>query len=242
MSNTVSQQDYELLSQYLDGELPGKSDLEQRLAAEPELRAVLERMQAQDSRLHSAFNKADVEHVPASITRLLQPVPADVLARPRRATPAWGYALAASLAVAVCGTLLSQWGEQGSHGGTAGLDSALAAALENTPSSGSDWLALPDNRAVRPVLSFQSNNGQWCREYLLSNAGSHWHGVACRTSNDGWANGILAATGPSGSASEYRPAGAANPEQVSAYIELQAGGIPLSAEQEKQLIEQHWQQ
>lgn len=240
MSTTVSQQDFEQLSQYLDGELPGMQaqELEQRLSVEPALRAVFESLQTQESRLNSAFTAANAGPVPTRISSLLQPAQADVIPLPRRETPVWSYAIAASLAVAVCGALLSQWDGDGTQ---AGMDTALAAALESTPSSGSDWLALPDNRELRPILSFQSNNGQWCREYLVNNAGNHWHGVACRT-DEGWVNGILTATGPAGSANEYRPAGAGNPAEISTYIELQGSAIPLSADEEQHLIEQHWQQ
>ena len=62
----MSERDNELLSQYLDGELgaPQVLELECRLAAEPALQVELERLQAVDNALRSAFNTPGATSVP----------------------------------------------------------------------------------------------------------------------------------------------------------------------------------
>lgn len=239
MEHHVTEQDYELLSQYLDGELSGTASLQlqQRLAAEHELQGLLERLQASDSRLKSAFERPEVNSVPPHIVDLVQPTSPVIIPLPHRRTAQWGFALAASLAVAVCGTLVSQWGNNGVQ---MTLDASLAQVLQHTPSSGTDWEALPDGRQVRSVLSFQSQSGDWCREYLVASEQGNHHGVACRMAGD-WSNTALAAGAAVLDTGEYRPAGAANPDEIADFINSQAAGIPLSAEQEMQLIARDWQ-
>lgn len=240
MEHHVTEQDYELLSQYLDGELSAAatSQLQQRLATERGLQGLLERLQASDASLKSAFERPALSAVPPHIVDLVQPPASPVIIPlPHRRTAQWGFALAASLAVAVCGTLLSQWGGNGAQ---MTVDASLAQALEHTPSSGTAWQALPDGRQVRSVLSFQSHSGDWCREYIVASEQGNQHGVACRTAGD-WSNTALAAVATVMDAGDYRPAGAANPDEIADFINAQAADIPLSAEQETQLIDRNWQ-
>ncbi len=255
MTMNATEQDYELLSQYLDQELSPATvrQLEQRLATEPRLQALLGRLQVVQRELQQTYNQASIGPVPASVTALLQDpaaqatdtlsnnnlssdIPSNVVSLPRKRTPAWGFALAASLVVAASATLVSQW-EQPSG---AGVDSALSLALENTPSRGSGWETLGDGRMLRPVLSFQSSTGSWCREYLLADGKDGWHGVACRGDN-GWDTMVVASARVTGSAAEYRPAGATDSTQVADFIDRNAAGIPLDATEEAQVMDRAWQ-
>lgn len=252
MTMNTTEQDYELLSQYLDDELPPAAarQLEQRLSAEPRLQDLLGRLQSVQRRLQETYGQASIGPVPASVTALLQdsPVqganaantahmPSNVVALPRKRTPAWGFALAASLVVAASATLVSQWNQQS---GAPGVDSALSIALENTPSRGTGWEALGDGRMVRPVLSFQSSTGSWCREYLVADGDSGWHGVACR-GDSGWTTMVVAAAQITDSPAEYRPAGATDSTAVADFIDGNAAGIPLDASEEAQLMADAWQ-
>ncbi len=245
MDKMLTEQDTQLLSQYVDDELPGNAarDLEQRLAAEPPLRAELARYRELDSQLQRAFAGPQFETVPRHVAAMLDPAPAHVTALPRRPASRWPYALAASLAVAVGGALLAQWdrGTDAARVYSEGrVDHSLAQALEQVPSSGADWTALPDDRKVRPVLTFRSDGGSWCREYLVADARGSWHGVACREEQH-WNNTVITRAKLVIGPGEYRPAGAANPRPVSAYIDSHSADIPLGADQEAALIARGWQ-
>ena len=227
----MKDQDYELISQYIDGELEaGQAQaLRQRLLAEPGLRATYDRMRGVDNRLRDAFADPATEQVPKRISNLLNR--GDSGTHQRRA--AWGAAIAASV-LATAGLLLNPDWRDAQSG-----DSALAAVLEVTPSGGSDWKILADGRQVRPVLSFAHTDGSWCREYLLSADGATYRGVACRTGGD-WVTGILDTQSIPGNTSQYRPAGADDADRVAAYIAEHGAGIPLSRTEEAELIERRW--
>ena len=227
----MKDQDYELLSQYIDGELEaGQAQvLRQRLLAEPGLRATYDRMRGVDNRLRDAFAGPATQQVPERISNLLNRGDSDT--HQRRA--AWGAAIAASV-LATAGLLLNPDWRDAQQG-----DSALAAILEVTPSGGSDWKILADGRQVRPVLSFAHTDGSWCREYLLFDDGATYRGVACRTGGD-WVTGILDTQPIPGNKSQYRPAGADDADEVAAYIAEHGAGIPLSRTEEAELIEAGW--
>ncbi|MGL4566594.1 MAG: anti-sigma factor family protein, partial [Halioglobus sp.] len=135
----TTQQDYELLSRYLDGELPPPlaRELEQRLAAEPALGSVLARMRALQGQLHHAYEGIANQPVPQRILALLQAPQANVvpighkraLNRPRKRVMNWGFALAASLLVAVSATMLTRLEQQSAQPGAAGVDNLLSLAL-----------------------------------------------------------------------------------------------------------------
>ena len=241
MHNSLTEQDHQLLSQFVDGELSPQAAraVEQRLVTEPALSARLEALNALNHRFKGAFADPQLESVPAHISALLSPTPARILPWRQRRSNSWGYAIAASLAVAVCGTLVTQWErDAGQAGGQ--MEQSLAQALEQLPSSGSDWAPLADGSQIRPVLSFRSHGGEWCREYLLADTVTTWHGVACR-GQQGWSNAVMAETRLAIGPGEYRPAGANEADSVATFIDRQSADIPLSAEQEAALIGHGWQ-
>jgi hypothetical protein len=242
----MTQQDYELLSQYLDGELsgPAAAALEQRLAVDIQLGEGLEQLRRQDERLKKAFNSPDIETVPAGIMALLeQDARPRIVPPPHRRTAGWGFALAASLVIAASAVLLAQWNTGGSRQGSATVDTALTQVLEQSPSRGSGWEALADGRRARPVLSFESMDGTWCREYLVSgdSTGGYAHGVACRR-NGAWVTEVVAPAPAPGAEGEYRPAGSTDSLEVSDFIAAHAAGIALDRQQEAELINREWRQ
>jgi len=232
----VTEQDYQLLSQYVDGELspPEASQLLQRLSAEPELQACLVELQTLQGCLQRTYSAAATGPVPGRITALLEDTPTRIVPLPHRRVANWGFALAASLVVAVAATQLAQQNPQ------AGADTALSIALDNSPSRGSGWETLADGRQVRPVLSFQGTSGNWCREYLLTDGDADWHGVACRD-GDTWTTAVLASTHITDTSTEYRPAGAGDSDAIATFIDINAAGIPLDARQEAEQIARTWQ-
>jgi len=228
-------QDYELLSQYLDRELPAVAaqELRLRLLAEPELRASYEQMRNINDDVRNTFNAPGNDAVPQRIANLLSHHSS---AAKRRA--GWGFAIAASL-LAATGLLMNpEWRQSSNMPG----DPVVNAALETTPSRGEGWDTLSDGRKIRPVLSFAHQNGSWCREYLLLQEGESLRGVACRSGGQ-WINSVLS-NGQvlHDSSTEYRPAGADDVDAISAYIAGNAAGIALSRQQEFEQIEANWQQ
>ena len=236
VDDAMNDRDFELLSRYIDGELAADETqaLRQRLLAEPELRATYDRMRGVDNRIRRAFENPWTEQVPERIRSLLKSEPESrdrAGASQQRA--AWGVAVAASV-LATAGLLLyPDWRE------TNVGDMALAAVLETTPSGDAEWQALADGRQVRPVLSFAHVDGSWCREYLLSQDGATYRGVACR-SGDQWITNVLKPQSIPGNTTEYRPAGAGDADAVAAFIAANGAGIALSRGEEAELIARQW--
>ncbi len=231
----MNEQDYQLLSSYADGELDERSAqrLEKRLAEEPELRETLDQLKALNHRLQQSFSDADT--VPERVKAMLQPMTGNVVPfTQRRSRPAWHYAVAASL-IAAAGLLLApQWQDPTASAPT------LAAILESTPSSASDWTHAADGRQIRPVLSFRSVDGDWCREYLVAMEDTGERGVACRQGGQ-WQVQVTASAQIPGGASEFRPAGAGDTDLVADFLADQADDIALSAAEEKAVIAADWQ-
>jgi hypothetical protein len=232
----MTDNDYQLLSRYIDGELDTAraQRLALRLAAEPELRATLAQLNRVQARLQQSFSTTDV--APDHVVDMLRPAQANVLPfTPRRARSAWQYALAASL-IAAAGLLLApQW--QGSNSPTA---PTFASVLESSPSMAQGWHTLDDGRQLRPVLSVQDTDGNWCREYLLADAAAAERGVACRQGGD-WEVQVAVAADIPGSDADFRPAGAAEADAVAGYLADHADGIALSSDEEQALISSGWQ-
>ena len=249
----MNNQDEELLSQYLDGELNAaqSTQLEQRLEQEPALLASLQRMQELDNTLKSTFNNPRARSVPARIINMLtrpdakpsedRQASGTVVPFPGQHKKArWSFAIAASI-MAASGLLLVQGtGQQPADISSTGSDPLLAQILETTPSRGDGWNTLSDGRLVRPLLSYARIEGGWCREYLLSDQDANWRGVACRTGESDWKTEIVNAQGAAESADEYRTAGANDSNEVARFMDTSAEGIALSAEREEELIATKW--
>ena len=79
----MNEQDYQLLSQYLDGELNeiAARQLEQRLQAEPLLQTTLNEMGRLDSRVKQAF--AGTDKAPEQVVAMVRPT-SNVVAFPQR--------------------------------------------------------------------------------------------------------------------------------------------------------------
>ncbi len=230
----MNERDYEILSQFIDNELDSEAaqTLRKRLLAEPDLRAELDHMRVVNDHVKGAFDAPGSDAVPASVVASLQP---------RTDSPrlggSWGMAIAASLAVAAGLVLVPQWQENLESQSS---DPLLANVMEQSSSRTEGWDFLPDGRKVRPVLSFYNQDGNWCREYFVDQAGQASRGVACREDGS-WNSVVLVSADLPGSTTEYRPAGAAQADQVASYINQHAADIPLSVDQEADLIARGWQ-
>lgn len=245
MNSTISTEDFQLLSAYLDGELDAAEQqrLEARFASEPALARTLSELHEQQARLcDTVAGAASADRVPAHIRALLEPRGKVVPMTPRRG----GYwrsrglprlAVAASLVAAIGLLALPRWQQA--------PDSAalLTAALDNLPSQASGWHPLDDGRRIRPVLSFPHQNGQWCREYLLADDQEYRRGIACRERDTRqWQTAISVAYQPADESHAYRPASARDQDDVAQWMADHAADIALGARAEAALIGRHWQE
>lgn len=252
MATQLNDSDIELLSQYIDGELPAAESraLEARLQNETALQNVLLKMQALNKQVADSLNER--ASVPGHIADLLSRPDADtesptrdakILAFPgsRGAAVAapdrrWPYAIAASFVAVLAVTLIGDFGTTTSS--LPGNDALVSAAL-NTQQSGEDWTTLEDGRQLQSVLTFPHEDGRWCREYLLR-ADADWRAVACRQ-GDTWVTQAAGLEAFLESADAYRPAGAGDSAPVAVFISQHAADIALGWRQEQSLIDSQWQ-
>lgn len=240
---TISEADFEQLSQLLDGELDAlpRQQLEQRIALEPALASTWRELQAVNAELRAAYADNATAGVPRNITAMLDTAArqgstnSNVVSFFRRQT-FLPTALAASLMLAVAIAMMPDSDTSSSQ--ASGL--TLAAALESLP-SGDTWKVLDDGSEIQAVLTFPGRNGDWCREFALKQSigNETRRGVACRAEGH-WRTEVIAqAPGPE-STDVYRPAGAGDSDTVHRFIRNQAADIPLDGRQEALLIENNW--
>jgi hypothetical protein len=144
--------------------------------------------------------------------------------------PAWSLAAGPALAaVAVLAVGLAAL--QPGRGGIL-MDASMAAALEKTASGKDAPLA-----TVRPVLSFNSKTGAWCRQFEVRHADRQVsHALACRGEDRHW--NVIASTTPS--AGGIAPAGADRRKTIDDLAAAMMRGEPLSQADEAQAIGKAW--
>jgi hypothetical protein len=233
----MTEQDYQLLSQYLDNELapPQAQALRKRLMSEPALRTEFDAMKLIKQRLSAALDSSSGSDVPANVVDMVRnaAVTDELTATPRRA--AWGFAVAASVTLAF-GVMMNTTSLQVADNNPA---MQLAQVMEQQPSRGQGWDNLADGSRIRPVLSFRSSDGDWCREYLMLNESNSNRGIACRA-NGNWNTVVVSEVTFSSGNGDYRPAGSADSDIIAAFIDNNAAGIALSSSEERALIENAW--
>ncbi len=117
---------------------------------------------------------------------------------------------------------------------------AFSQVLDENPSQAKGWLPVGDDVQLRPVLSFASNGGTWCREFLAAQGSESWRGVACRRDGS-WDVELLVQTpGLSAENSGYQTASAETADLVAQFIDTHSTDIPLGREQETGLIAKDW--
>jgi hypothetical protein len=146
--------------------------------------------------------------------------------------PAWslaaGPALAAVVVAAVAAYLATSPASR-----SAVAEADLAAALERTQSGKDAALA-----TLRPVLSFNSTTGAWCRQYEMRNASRQVsHALACRAEGGQWT--VVASTPPAAGGG-FAPAGADQRKAVDDLVTSMMQGNPLSQDEEAAVIGRHW--
>jgi hypothetical protein len=239
----ITDNDHQLISQYLDGELnqAQMAQLEARFAVDSELSAHLDQLRDIDQALRDSV--ATEGRVPEHITAMLsQPDDTVVPLRPRQ-QQRWGLAVAASLLAGIAVVNGPRWIADGTESlmvPDIAESAAFAQILEQEPSKAKGWYTVQDTVQLRPVLSFASTGGTWCREFLAAQGDEAWRGVACRR-DDNWNIELLVQTpGLAGESAGYQTASAANADTVANFIDANSTDIPLGRTEEAELIAKSW--
>ena len=252
--------DDERLSAWLDGELPldEAKRVEERLTAEPAFARRLERLRGADRKAQHVFHSIDRTPMPQGVLDLLQDGDVDrsqetqnaQVARLRPRAPRFfrvPVAIAASVAL-VAGFLVHDLIAPQRVGDdtalpTSGLvagDSRLYRMLETAPAGKS--VELPDGGSAEVLLTFQANDGDWCRQFRLGTVASALHGLACRQP-DGWQLETAIFDGPGPSDATFQPAAGETPAALEAAVRARLGGRePLGRDEESRVISFGWQE
>lgn len=241
MADDVS--DDELFA-YLDNAVPEaeRARLETRIAEDSALRARLERLRRANQVLEAAFPMP--RSTPDALIHLVDRGFA-ARAAPRRESPTvqWRRLAAAAAGFALIGAG-GYW--VGSINQSPSLMSVtrvepgnrLYAALNATPSG--QTAALAGGDSVKPILSFQAANGEYCREVEFNRGATASVGILCR--DDGaWRTIVLIESegGPDSNGGYATVGDVAVMELEEAYARLN-GGDPLSPEAEQAAIVSNW--
>ena len=245
----------DILMAYADGELDlrTRAQVEDAMAADPQIARRVAAHQALRKTLRSGFDKVLDEPIPdhllaaaratsrvRSETRVVVPL------RPRRprsavlpnwAWPRWG-AIAASF---VLGALVwhfgTDWYSSGpltERDGQLLAAGALDKALSNQLAS-----AQPAQAPVQIGVTFRSKGGNYCRTFQVREH-TNLAGLACRE-QDKWRLDALAQSDASaGAHSEFRPAGSGLPPSIAQAVDQAIDGDPLDAKSEARARTDQW--
>lgn len=235
------------LSAYMDGEAPPARarEIEAALAADPDLRARLERLRRNDlnvkaamdsllerpgsDRLEAAVRAAVAAHeTPAPATNVVALNPRAPLAR----QAFWPSAIAAAL---VGGVLLGHFAPLGgastadwtTGAGAPQAGKAMAAALGAAASGARVTLA--SGRTLSPVMTFAARDGGLCRQFRIEGPGVQEDALACRGAGETWRLVAMVAAAPPASGGGYRTAAGPGDDAVSAMAGRLMQGEPMDA-------------
>lgn len=237
----------ETLMAFADGELSTEEarDIAQLVAVSPELSRRVEGFKASRDLLRAYSAKAGIANPEqdAALAKLIrnavaqthadQPDGASAFFTDRAKTPSppanLNYRPWLQVAAAAALVLVGGWWFASK---SAGLDPAELRALASLPSGES--LEAPGIGLVTVIASYESGNGEFCREYETRNGRALTNAVACR-SGQGWTQRIAVQ-------SEIDPEGfqaaSGNFEAMDNFIDRQGMGAPLSPNEEMALLTQ----
>lgn len=235
----------EMLSAYLDGELNDvqNEQLESALEHDETLRERLESFAAVDTFLQDGLSHIDSDYSEEAYTQIITPTAQN--ASNHRNFRVLALAACALFVVGI-GTILTSnllAPRQGSApvliAQSLAQDHALYTLLENTLSA--NTIALDVNAELRGkvVLSFQNQDGAFCRHFQVEQTGKTYEGVGCR-SRQNWAVKLIAETADQPDPATYKTASTSGSEAVESLIDEIITGLPLTLEDEKIQIQSEW--
>ena len=245
--------DDETLSAFLDGELSTEQaeQIEQAINDDAELAARVESLAKVNELASQAYQEILHDPIPQHLidaVRQQQPVRAEVisLASRKRFMDYVPMAVAASVALVVGSLLGYQIGDDGadSHSlvqadaGLIVMQNPLYIALEQTPSL--QHYEMDNGDVIVPVMSFQADDGRYCREFQINSDQNVSVGVACKENNY-WNTQVLLAAGsrPVDSTS-YQPASGYSQEILDTVLDQLWMGVAYDVAEEQALIQKGW--
>lgn len=245
----------DVLMAYADGELDlrTRAQVEDAMAADPQIAQRVAAHQALRKTLHSGFDKVLDEPIPDRLIaaaratsrvrsengvvvplRTRRPRAVDL---PNWAWPQWGAIAASFVLGAIVWHFGTDWYSSGpvtERDGQLLAAGALDKALSNQLAS-----AQPAQAPVQIGVSFRSKGGNYCRTFQLREH-TTLAGLACRE-EDKWKLEALAQSDAStGAHSDFRPAGSALPPAIAQAVDQAIDGEPLDAKAEAHARTNQW--
>ena len=234
----------ELLCAYMDGELDDgmRARVEQALVDDAGARVRLERMRVADERLKTEIPLSALQSNDPLSARILEGKPVPRASQPPLRLGAVITALAAGIGGVIVGFVLARSQEVPA---TPFVAAAPAPALSGASSnrlllaalnSGESGKAIEEGgRSTRIILTFEADDGRYCRAFRSREAGAAAEGVACRGGGQ-WE--VVAWDGTVDPDEGFRSAGAS--ELLDDVMDRLGGGAALEAADERALIERQW--
>jgi hypothetical protein len=234
----------ELLCAYMDGELDAemRARIEQALVDDAGARVRLERMRAADERLKAEIPLQTLQPNDPLSARILDGKPVPRVSQPPLRLGAVITALAAGIGGVIVGFVLARSQEVPA---TPFVAAAPAPSLSGASSnrlllaaldSGESGKSIGEGgRSAQIILTFESDDGRYCRAFRARDANVAAEGVACRTGGQ-WE--VVAWDGTVDPDEGFRAAGAS--ELLDEVMDRLGGGAALEPADERALIEQHW--
>lgn len=235
----------ELLCAYMDGELDAamRARVEQALVDDAGARVRLERMRVADERLKAEIPLPVLQPNDPLSARILDGKPLPVTTRSSLRWAAVATALAAGISGVVVGFVLSRAEKTPA---APMIASAAPAPLLSGASSNAFLLAALDSgesgkaieeggRSTQVILTFEADDGRYCRAFRSREASAAAEGVACR-SGEQWE--VVAWDGTVDPDEGFRAASGS--ELLDDVMDRLGGGAALEAAEERALIEGHW--
>lgn len=237
----------ETLSAFLDSEL-SHAEMEavrHKLAVDPALTDRLAELASVDAQLQAHYGTIDDRPMPESVTWML----ADSSSRNRASAPdtvvrfPWwrtlrGQAGKAVAAAVIAGVALMQWFGLPSNGDPAWQQ--VAQVLENQPSGQTHTLdsQSTSGASLTPRLTFQNQDGDWCRQFGINTATAASEQIACRGETGEWEPVARAEAEPAVDADAYQTASGGS--VLDPTLDRMIQGAPIGPEQERELLDRKW--
>lgn len=251
----------ETLMAYADGALSEAeaNKIEAIAAADPEIADEITLYRVSRERLETGFDALLYEDVPPHLIAIMREQTGDdnsqnnVVAMPRGKrdfkyySPKLAMAAAALLSVGVMATIYMVKFDNSAPSGSSLI---YASAINDThpfakalqQSIGGSAVEMGDNITARAIVSYQSADGQLCREFEIVAPNAASVGIACRIET-GWQIEVqTAATVSAAGQNEIVSASGENSEAMVQALERLGVGIGLDAQQEACAASESWTQ
>lgn len=175
----MNQEDHDLLSAYVDGELEpaARAEVQKRLLADQDFNAAHQKLIKLQHNIQSTFPLPETSTAPQSLSDLLEPKQEDETKKHRSAW--WLMPLAASVAaVFLLNTYMFGQGNADQN-----QWQQVAYQLDNVKDM--RVTSINDGLSLVVLQSFDHIDGRLCREYQSKNETQVTHGIACKAT-DSW--------------------------------------------------------